>query len=128
MAELPHDESGDWSDATTVAPAVAGMTTDGARIVSDAGISSLAIKSSAIKSSMIAPMGLNELSPLDELYAVAKRLGRIQIEESYNGSSTEVKISFDRKAGSRVWAIGQNTDIKKALFQAIQEAKALDDR
>lgn len=62
---------------------------------------------------------------LDYLYATAKSIGRVKVEEDWNGKSTEVSIRFHTKGGSTIWAKGDDSDVVTAFQKAIAEARVL---
>lgn len=64
---------------------------------------------------------------LDQLIVEARSLGRLKIEDEYNGT-TEVTIQFKRASGSLIYARyhgSKDSDLRLLLSKAIDEAKAL---
>lgn len=64
---------------------------------------------------------------LDELWREAESLGRIKIDSPTWSRSDpyEVTITFHRRSGTRVHAVGKNTDICFAMADAINEAREM---
>lgn len=67
-----------------------------------------------------------EVVTLDEVWREAERLGRIEVERPIGARHTyRVRIMFERRTGSTVWAEGNNPDILQAMIAAIREAEIL---
>ncbi|AKJ28815.1 hypothetical protein [Caldimonas brevitalea] len=61
---------------------------------------------------------------LDSLWHEAEHLGKVSVDSTW-GDAYRVRICFDRKSGTTVWAEGRNTKIEFALADAINEAREM---
>lgn len=64
---------------------------------------------------------------LDQLWREAETLGHIKVDSSTwkQGEPYEVTLTFHRKSGTRVHAVGKHPDICFALSDAINEAREM---
>lgn len=63
---------------------------------------------------------------LERLWNEAAQLGRIKVDQGWGSdTSFEVSITFWRKSGTRVCAVGRNTTFAFALADAINEAREM---
>lgn len=62
---------------------------------------------------------------LDQLWHEAEQLGRIRIDSDYRGELYEAEITFKRKSGTRITAVGKNQNIAFAIADAINEAREM---
>lgn len=111
---------GSWSDGDDLAYVVAGLD----------GLPSLRLATGA---SMAMPIDVTTISTtvgkstLDYLYQQAKEIGRVKVEEDWQGKTTEVSIRFTTKGGSTIWAKGEDPDVNVAFERAIKEARSIRD-
>lgn len=62
---------------------------------------------------------------LDGMWREAEQLGRVSVDHRIFGDAYEVSISFERKSGTRIRAMGKDTNILFALANAINEAREM---
>lgn len=63
---------------------------------------------------------------LDSLWKEAEALGRIEVDHSWsNRDDYRVRIKFERKTGTTVWAEGSDKNIAFAVASAINEAREM---
>lgn len=63
---------------------------------------------------------------LDSLWEEAETLGRIEVDHSWkNRDDYRVRIRFERKTGTTVWAEGNDKNIAFAVASAINEAREM---
>ncbi len=62
---------------------------------------------------------------LDQLWAKAEQLGKIEVDHAFGSKAYRVRIMFSRKSGSTVWAEAQDMTIALAISKAIEEALSL---
>lgn len=62
---------------------------------------------------------------LDELWAHAERLGRVEVDHGFGSDNYVVEITFTRPSGTRIYARGKDMRIHFALELAIHEAEEL---
>lgn len=116
---MSEESIGSWSDGDDLAYVVAGLD----------GLPSLRLPKTG--ASMAMPIDVTTIasgkSTLDYLYQQAKEIGRVKVEEEWNGKTTEVSIRFNTKGGSVVWAKGEDADVNVAFEKAIKEARSIRD-
>jgi hypothetical protein len=61
---------------------------------------------------------------LDELWADAEAIGKLEIDHPFGETGYQARIAFDIRA-SRVWSTGHGASIHEALQAAIAEARRL---
>lgn len=59
---------------------------------------------------------------LDQLWQQAEQLGQVDVDHLLTGNAYRVRIRFERRSGTTVWATGQDINISNALMMAISEA------
>lgn len=62
---------------------------------------------------------------LDSLWYEAEKLGRIEVDHPIGDAAYRVRIRFQRRTGTLIWAEGKHSDIHVALARAINEAREL---
>lgn len=62
---------------------------------------------------------------LDHLWHEATTLGSVRIWQYEHTKSIEAKIVFERRSGTKVEAVGKNTNVAFALAAAINEAREM---
>lgn len=62
---------------------------------------------------------------LDAMWHEAEQLGRVSVDRRIFGDCYEVSISFERKSGTHVRAMGKDTNILFAVANAINEAREM---
>jgi ribosome-associated translation inhibitor RaiA len=63
---------------------------------------------------------------LDQLWHEAEQLGQIEIDhKTFSNNAYRVRINFQRRSGTRIWAEGNDANIYFAISKAIQEAREL---
>lgn len=60
---------------------------------------------------------------LDELWHEAAQLGGVRIWQYKRDHQVEVTITFERKSGTKIEAVGKNSNVAFALANAINEAR-----
>lgn len=111
------ETQGSWGEPSTTVMGTSLPTTS-------VGLPLSAIKDATIS---ISKSGDYFHKTLDQLIVEARTLGRLKIEDEFNGT-TEVTIQFKRPSGSLIYARyhgSKDSDLRMLLSKAIDEARAL---
>lgn len=67
----------------------------------------------------------NKAQSLDQLWHEAEQIGRVSVDNTFLSDTYRVRIRFERRSGTTIWAEGKNTNIAFALADAINEAREM---